>query len=47
MRIPTWIPSEPMFPKPQQAYVAISWDRGDRSAYSALVASSENALYSF
>ena len=31
-KIPIWIPKEPMFPKPQTAYVAMSLDRGLRSA---------------
>jgi hypothetical protein len=28
---PIWIPTEEILPKPQTAYVAMSWERGERA----------------
>ncbi len=34
-RTPIWMPTEPMLPQPQRAYVTMSFERAERVAYSA------------
>lgn len=46
-KTPICVPSDPMLPKPQRAYVAISRERGARSAYMASLVKAVNATNSF
>jgi hypothetical protein len=44
---PICVPKDPMFAKPQSAYVAMIVERGESDAYAGSVVSSRNATNSF